>query len=191
MGSPKRLHGAKGLEFPVVFVVGLEEGLLPLARATEQLGGLDEERRLFYVGITRAMDKLYLTRARRRRRAGQIFFAPLSSFVDPLERIVERESVGVARRTRGFGGRRERHGEGTRAPLADASACGDQGDEWEFDQDRPRYLRGERVAHSTFGSGTIVELSGYGPDMKVTVDFDGVGRKKLIVRYAHLARGFP
>ncbi|MCE2397798.1 MAG: UvrD-helicase domain-containing protein [Gemmatimonadetes bacterium] len=185
------LHGAKGLEFPVVFVVGLEEGLLPLARAREQLGGLDEERRLFYVGITRAMDKLYLTHARRRRRAGQISFAPLSSFVDPLDGIVERGSVGVARRPRGLGGRREWHREGTRGSPADSPAYGDQGDEWGFDQDLPGYVKGERVAHSTFGSGTIVELSGYGPDMKVTVDFDGVGRKKLIVRYAQLARGFP
>ena len=63
-------------------------------------------------------------------------------------------------------------------------------DDTGFNQDRPRYLRGERVVHQTFGSGTIVELSGFGRDLKVTVDFDEAGRKKLMVRYAGLERDY-
>ena len=81
------LHSAKGLEFPVVFISGLEEGLFPLMRAYDEPRMLEEERRLFYVGITRAMDRLYMTHARRRRRAGETMYGRLSTFVDPLQGI--------------------------------------------------------------------------------------------------------
>lgn len=184
------LHGAKGLEFPVVFISGMEEGLFPLLRAYDEPRTLEEERRLFYVGITRAMEKLYLTHARRRRRAGETNYGRLSSFVHVLEDDVERETTdlvtgswtGYGRTGEESGGRRS-----SREPPA-RSASMDDGPG--FNQDRPRYVRGERVVHQTFGSGTIVELSGFGRDLKVTVDFDEAGRKKLMVRYAALERDY-
>jgi len=184
------LHSAKGLEFPVVFISGMEEGLFPLMRAYDEPRTLEEERRLFYVGITRAMEKLYLTHARRRRRAGDTTFGRLSSFVRVIEDDVERETTDLIPGSRTghswtgeASGRRSSSGE---SAARSASVDDDPG----FNQDRPRYLRGERVVHQTFGSGTIVELSGFGRDLNVVVDFDEAGRKKLRVRYAALERDY-
>ena len=182
------LHSAKGLEFPVVFISGLEEGLFPLLRSYDEPRLLEEERRLFYVGITRAMERLYMTHARRRRRAGETVFGRLSTFVDVLEDRVETKSTdlvsgawtGYRRRTR------------DPAPREPSRASADPVDaiDSDFNQDRPRYVKGERVAHQTFGSGTIAEISGFGRDLRVTVDFDTAGRKKLLVRYAGLERDY-
>ena len=177
------IHSAKGLEFPVVFISGMEEGLFPLMRAYDEEGLLEEERRLFYVGITRAREKLHLTFARSRRRAGEVLRAGRSTFmevIDGLERArTDRvKSSGWATRTR--------RGPARSAGRWNSPASDDAG----FNQDRPSYVKGERVTHQTFGSGVIVELSGFGPDMKVTVDFDDLGRKKLVVRYAALEKDY-
>ena len=182
------LHSAKGLEFPVVFISGLEEGLFPLLRAYDETRLLEEERRLFYVGITRAMERLYMTHARRRRRAGETMFGRLSTFVDVLEDRVETKSTDlVAGAWTGYGGRGR---EPARQEVSQTP--GDRVDpiDSDFNQDRPRYVKGERVVHQTFGSGTIVEISGFGRDLKVAVDFDAAGRKKLLVRYAGLERDY-
>ncbi len=132
------LHNAKGLEFPVVFVGGLEEGLFPLARAYDSEGELEEERRLFYVGVTRAMDRLYLTHADRRWRAGSASRAEASSFLSELpEGPVEWRRAGHARagrsddRRSGRGGARRRFG---RAPAGRTGGTGRAGDfEWRHD----------------------------------------------------------
>ena len=181
------LHSAKGLEFPVVFISGMEEGLFPLMRAYDEPRTLEEERRLFYVGITRAMERLYLTHARRRRRAGETTFGRLSSFVHVLEGDVEKETTDLVTGSwTGYGRSGDESGGSREFPARSASMDDDPG----FNQDRPRYVRGERVVHQTFGSGMIVELSGFGRDLKVTVDFDEAGRKKLLVRYAGLERDY-
>ena len=184
------LHSAKGLEFPVVFISGMEEGLFPLMRAYDEPRTLEEERRLFYVGITRAMNRLYLTHARRRRRAGDTTFGRLSSFVYVLEDDAERETTDLVAGSRtGRARTGDVPGRRTSSPgytAHSASLDDDPG----FNQDRPRYLKGERVVHRTFGSGTIVGLSGFGRDLRVTVDFDEAGRKKLMVRYAGLERDY-
>lgn len=183
------LHSAKGLEFPSVFISGLEEGLFPLARSYEENRLLEEERRLFYVGVTRAQDKLYLTHAKRRRRAGEVNFSPLSSFVDVLLDDVEQKRTRLARTVP-----RRSMRTGTTSRDGRRRDFGSQGqsqdDDFSFNQDRPSYTKGERVVHQTFGSGVIVALSGFGPDLKVTVDFAQVGRKKLMVRYAQLERDY-
>ena len=177
------LHSSKGLEFPVVFIGGMEEGLFPLGRARDEQHLLEEERRLFYVGLTRARRKVYLTWARSRRRAGDYSVSGPSSFLDALRDRMEFRGSDrtLARPTRGGG----RTGGSRTAGRASAAR-----DEPDFNQDRPNYARGERVVHRTFGSGTIVELSGFGPQLKVTVDFDEVGRRKLLVRYADLERDY-
>ncbi len=174
------VHSAKGLEWSVVVLSGLEDGLFPLSRALETPEGAEEERRLAYVGITRARDRLYLTWARARRRAGQLMPGRASRFLDalPLEQIEERRTGGV------FGGELLRRPPRTawREPAA--------ADVEVESQDTPRYVKGERVRHRHFGSGTIRGLSGYGRDLKVEVAFDneGVGTKHLLVAYAGLER---
>jgi DNA helicase-2/ATP-dependent DNA helicase PcrA len=187
------LHNAKGLEFPVVFISGLEDGLFPLARAYDDPGALEEERRLFYVGITRAEDKLYLTHARQRRRAGEYMFGRLSPFVEAIDDALVEE--GTSRRAKrsfetgfgiGFGKRpgKKRLPEGSLEEWDDASV------EEDMNQDLPRFVKGERVAHPTFGSGTVLEVSGFGPDLKVSVKFDSVGVKRLLARYADLEKDY-
>lgn len=187
------LHNAKGLEFPVVFIAGLEEGLFPLSRAYEDPASLEEERRLFYVGITRAQDQLYLSFARRRRRGGDVVAGVRSPFVDPLEGMLEERRTWRAQNAahRGRGDRQE-IGRGRWMGIGRGM---DEDGGWALEaepeddgQDRPRLVKGERVVHPTFGAGVVVELSGFGADSKVTVDFDDAGRKKLLARYADLSR---
>jgi len=177
------IHSAKGLEFPVVFIAGMEEGLFPLSRAYDDAKSLEEERRLLYVGVTRARDRLYLTHARRRRRAGEVLHGTLSSFLDVLEDSLEHK---VTQRVRWDWADRPVRGRRTERTVPGDGEDAEPG----FNQDRPRYVKGERVLHQTFGSGTIAELSGFGRDLRVTVDFDTAGRKKLLVRYAALERDY-
>ena len=184
------LHSAKGLEFPVVFISGLEEGLFPLLRSYDEPRLLEEERRLFYVGITRAMERLYLTHARRRRRAGETMYGRLSTFVDVLENRLETKSTDLISGAWTGYGRRGRDTTPTEPSRVGSDRAAPVDDGSDFNQDRPRYVKGERVVHQTFGSGTIVEITGFGRDLKVAVDFDGAGRKKLLVRYAGLERDY-
>ncbi len=189
------LHTAKGLEFPIVFVSGLEEGLLPLGAGEEGSEHVEEERRLCYVGVTRAQDRLYLTYARRRRRFGEYSSRELSSFADPILDKVEWAATRPASwAAPGRRGRWRRDGgPAANDGMADRPSGRLGAGEWDdegFDQDRPQFAKGEAVVHQTFGSGTIVELSGFGADLKVVVDFGDAGRKKLLVRYAGLQKDY-
>ena len=194
------LHTAKGLEFPVVFIAGLENGLFPLGRALDDTDTLEEERRLFYVGITRAERKLYLTWARSRRRNGETLPSTVSSFMTPAaETLVEQQgTIRLRASGRSVGGP-------LRVPAARLDWDEDGPRTWrrdparekvvefeEMSQDLPSFALGERVRHRTFGSGTISALGGAGRDAKVTVDFDddSVGRKRLVVAFAGLERDF-
>ena len=189
------LHSAKGLEFPCVFLAGMEEGLFPLSRALELPEELEEERRLFYVGITRAEEKLYLSHATRRWRAGEGVASKPSSFLETIpDRLVEyRRSSRLQDLRRPWRGRR-RYGErayGRKSLDRDhAFLDPDPAGYDDLNQDAPSYRQGERVVHGTFGFGSILEVSGFGPDLRVTVDFDDVGRKKLVARFAGLERAF-
>ena len=193
------LHTAKGLEWPVVVLTGMEHGLFPLARAEEQPDGLEEERRLCYVGLTRAKDKLYLTWARARRRGGELRPGMPSRFLKALPpNIVEERrttslwapdwSATAGRRDGWTGGRwRGRPSADETAPPSRRPAVLPED---EPSQDTPRYVKGERVRHRRFGSGTIRGLSGVGRDLKVSVVFDDaeIGEKQLLVAYAGLER---
>ena len=197
------LHNAKGLEFPVVFVAGLEDGLFPLSSSFDDPSSLEEERRLFYVGITRAERKLFLTHARSRRRAGEVIRCIPSSFLNALDDgpVEVGKTAGLERHLRAIGGYGRSGGHGgsgwrRRRPRSgsDDAPFGrvEPGDglviDYSVAQDAPRFLKGERVRHPRFGSGVIRELSGLGQDLKATIDFDAVGRKKVIVRYANLQK---
>jgi ATP-dependent DNA helicase UvrD/PcrA len=194
------LHTAKGLEWPVVVMSGLEHGLFPLARAEEQPSGLEEERRLCYVGLTRAKDKLYLTWARARRRGGELRPGIASRFLRaiPPGIVEERRTTslwapdwGASGRTGGRVDRRSSGGDwagyGSGVGPSDRPTAGPPE---EASQDSPRYVKGERVRHRRFGSGTIRGLTGTGRDLKVSVAFDDeeVGVKQLLVAYAGLER---
>jgi ATP-dependent DNA helicase UvrD/PcrA len=197
------LHTAKGLEWPVVVLTGLEHGLFPLARAEEQPDGLEEERRLCYVGLTRAKDKLYLTWARARRRGGELRPGIQSRFLRALPPAIveERRTTSLwapdwaggraGRRAGGQAGSwsegRGSEGMGSHRPPARLPA---RPPEEETSQDTPRYVKGERVRHRRFGSGTIQGLTGGGRDLKVSVAFDDaeIGVKQLLVAFAGLER---
>jgi DNA helicase-2/ATP-dependent DNA helicase PcrA len=189
------LHTAKGLEWPVVVLTGMENGLFPLARAEEQIDGLEEERRLCYVGLTRAKDKLYLTWARARRRGGELRPGMASRFLRaiPPGIIDERRTTSLwapawgGARSDGWTGGKAARISGATARPADGSAASPPD---EPSQDSPRYVKGERVRHRRFGSGTIRGLTGTGRDLKVSVAFDDeeVGIKQLLVVYAGLER---
>ena len=192
------VHNAKGLEFPCVFMTGLEDGLFPLARSLEDQPDLEEEeRRLFYVGITRAEDRLSLSWAGNRMRAGRRMVGRCSRFVraiparltggDKIPEPGRRLSAwGSGGRRRGGAGRRAR--EGSRAGGARPRDRAAPVEEEEMNQDLAPLRKGERVLHRTFGSGTVLGVSGYGRDVRVTVDFDSVGRRKLVARIARLER---
>jgi DNA helicase-2/ATP-dependent DNA helicase PcrA len=191
------VHMAKGLEWSVVALAGLEDGLFPLARTAGEPGGLEEERRLCYVGLTRARERLYLSWARTRYRNGRLELAERSRFLDAVPPLVVEErstapawsragrDVGAARSARGRGpggsflGRRSWHVEEPE-PLFDSNES----------QDTPRYVKGERVRHRKFGGGVVRDVSGVGRQFKVTVEFDdaGIGTKQLLVAYAALER---
>lgn len=200
------LHTAKGLEWPVVVLGGMEDGLFPLARAEEQKDGIEEERRLCYVGVTRAKDKLYLSWARARRRGGQLMPGRPSRFLKALppgiieeQRTTSMWGLPVSGRTGGGWGRGEGRGSVAPGGWGGGSRVGSTGSVTsesespppeEASQDTPRYIKGERVRHRRFGGGSIQGLTGSGRDLKVSVLFDDeeVGVKQLLVAYAGLER---
>jgi DNA helicase-2/ATP-dependent DNA helicase PcrA len=176
------VHTAKGLEWPIVVVAGMEDGLFPLSRSLETAAGLEEERRLAYVAVTRAKERVYLTWARARRRAGQLMPGAPSRFVEavPPGIVEERRTSGI------FGGDLYRRPTAAGAPKWAAF----ESEPEMVSQDAPRYVKGERVRHRRFGSGTILGIAGVGRDLKVEVAFDeeDVGTKRLLVAYAGLER---
>ncbi len=165
------LHSAKGLEFPNVFLTGLEEGVFPHSRTLTEPAELEEERRLAYVGITRAIDRLYLTYAARRALFGNTYAYPKSRFLDeiPSLEILESGSVPLPRPS---GGRwrevaiHESAGAGVHMGLK----------------------AGDRVRHPKWGEGSIDSIVGAGGDGLVTIDFPNVGQKMLMLKYAPLEK---
>jgi DNA helicase-2/ATP-dependent DNA helicase PcrA len=185
------LHSAKGLEFPVVMLSGLEEGVLPHFNAGGAPEDLEEERRLLYVGMTRAREELFISHARRRRVAGYYQDQEESRFLSELpaeivnvtqspELFVNERSSGV-RSFFGGGGGGGRGGGGPRGGGARPSSRGPQSNE-AF----PGLKKGRRVRHPSLGEGVVLELDGDGKDGKLTVYFDRVGKRKLVAKYANL-----
>jgi DNA helicase-2/ATP-dependent DNA helicase PcrA len=196
------MHTAKGLEFPMVVIAGLEEGLFPLSRSLEDPERLEEERRLFYVGITRAERTLILSWARTRRRNGELLPSRLSSFVTPeaLRLLVSKQTARLRSTARIFGssgGERRQSWDDDFddtprwRPDPRRESAVEIEDIADVSQDMPAFVAGERVKHARFGSGVIEALSGAGKSAKVTVKFDDdeVGTKKLVVAFAGLERG--
>ncbi len=175
------LHSAKGLEFPVVCITGLEMGLMPLQRSSADLEELEEERRLFYVGMTRAMESLYLTYANRRRRYNSGTFNTPSVFLDeiPVELIEYRSKKRSSRSSGTVKKRRTAREKKLEAYFNNNDDNQARGDE---------FFVGQKVYHETFGKGQILQLEGSGEKMKITVHFfrDDI-TKKLIKKFANLS----
>ena len=169
------LHTAKGLEFDLVFLVGMEEGLFPHKMSMDDLSGLEEERRLAYVGITRAKHKLYLSHAESRRLHGEINLCRPSRFVREipkslieevrLKSTISRPSVGGARL-----------GHGNPSGNLDGSV----------EVPQTNLSLGQRVIHGKFGEGVVLNYEGQGTSARVQVNFDSAGSKWLVLSYAKL-----
>jgi DNA helicase-2/ATP-dependent DNA helicase PcrA len=184
------MHAAKGLEFPTVIIAGLEEGLFPHSRSSEDQEELEEERRLCYVGMTRAQSQLVLTSAARRRVFGEYQSTEPSRFLDEIpSELVERITpVHIPQygsfshshyefRTNPYG----RKGRGGRFREGEAAYAYEN-----EDQSTPNLRPGMRVRHAQFGVGNIVGVEEHNDDLKITVRFNTVGTKKLLAKYAKL-----
>jgi DNA helicase-2/ATP-dependent DNA helicase PcrA len=185
------MHAAKGLEFPVVFIAGMEEGLFPHSRSSEDADELEEERRLFYVGMTRAEHRLFLTGAARRRVFGEYQTTEPSRFVDEVPAtLVER--IAPAFTPAYQGNFAHAHYEFRTNPYGRGGRAG------RFKEDGPKYSYededqssigvrvGMRVKHPQFGVGVVLAVEEHTDDYKVTVRFNSVGQKKLLARFAKL-----
>ena len=168
------LHSSKGLEFPVVFITGLEDGLFPLSRTFNMPKELEEERRLFYVGLTRAMEKVYLSYATNRRKIGIDYIVGFASRF--LTEIPEEYLEKIPFRSALMHKVSKRRGRSTRVKSKRSITT--------FDD----FTVGDFVEHAVFGIGKIMALSGTGENQRVAVVFKGGMKKKLIVKFASLIK---
>jgi len=169
------LHTAKGLEFPMVFLCGMEDGLFPHQRSINDLDGLEEERRLCYVGMTRAMQQLYFTYAEQRRMHGTDSYNSPSRFIQevPPAMIAEvRPRIRVSQQPASMLSERRRGSGWDTGPLIENIAGG--------------MRLGTRVRHGKFGEGVILTVEGQGPHARVQVNFEQQGSKWLMLQYANL-----
>ncbi len=161
-------HSAKGLEYPIVFMVGMEEGIFPHAASSRDESGIEEERRLCYVGMTRAMEKLTLTCAAERHRFGSRTSSPPSRFLNEIPNAALVESA--------------------RASF-DAGPESDYSYDQSVPDDGVSISVGLRVRHPVFGFGTVAGVIGSGPGQKLRIQFDRAGLKTVMLRYANLELG--
>ena len=174
------LHTAKGLEFPVVFLTALEDGVFPHLRALGDSKELEEERRLAYVGITRARERLFLSRATVRTSWGQPAYNPPSRFLDELPGDAV-HWTGVDPKPSAAYGSAQRRVAAT--GLSTGGLRGGVGNRQVISVDV-----GDRVSHDAFGLGTVVEINGVGDKAQATVDFGSGGTKRLVLRYAPVVK---
>jgi ATP-dependent DNA helicase UvrD/PcrA len=164
------LHNAKGLEFGVVFIIGLEDGVFPHYRSMGEPAQLEEERRLMYVGVTRAQERLYLTHAWSRTLFGSTSFNPPSRFLGEIPSELLR-AIDEAEFAGGSGG--------SVSPIRDAV---------HGVRELPQVSAGDTVEHDKWGEGVVLAVSGSGTEAEVTVRFDDAGEKRLLLAYAPLKR---
>jgi len=206
------LHSAKGLEFPVVFIIGVEEGVFPHSRALTEPDEMEEERRLAYVGITRSMRRLFISHAWSRMLFGNTQYNPPSRFLDEIPSELVEQTGNVTGRSsygrqsyrrrdqRGYDDpppyrRRGRDGSGTDVATSDAhrdriveSAMRSRDTPQPSNSQDLGLKVGDDVAHPAFGEGVIIDISGTGDKAEAVVNFAGVGQKHLALAWAPLKR---
>ncbi|HJF29678.1 MAG TPA: DNA helicase PcrA [Ligilactobacillus saerimneri] len=180
------LHAAKGLEFPVVFLIGMEEGIFPLGRATEDDGELEEERRLAYVGITRAEKELYLTNAQSRMLYGRRQINPASRFITEIDTDVLVSEGHKASEIARPAGRRDYPFDRYRKKTSfqpnqriENKGTGAEKQAWKI---------GDQVKHKAWGTGTIIKVTGQGEGMELDIAFPSQGIKRLLASFAPITR---
>ena len=170
------VHSSKGLEFPTVFVTGLEEDIFPLAKRFQSEASLEEERRLFYVAVTRAQKRVYLTHARSRYRFGEVAYQNRSRFIDEIDPEWIGEDDGGAGKRANRKSKKEMYYE-----------YFENVDYLDFSRSKNVNLKvGSRVMHEKFGLGKIAQVVGAGENQKVTVIFEGNNIKQLMLKFAKL-----
>lgn len=181
------LHAAKGLEFPVVYLIGLEEGIFPLSRAAAESDELEEERRLAYVGITRAQKRLFMTNAFSRMLYGRVQRNPESRFIDEIDasliHSLNQQSGGQKQETLKTPFDRRTASatattyqpRGTKSTVSTVSGTG---------AEKVRWQSGDKVSHKKWGIGTVVKVSGTGEDTELDIAFPKEGVKRLLAAFA-------
>ncbi len=180
------LHAAKGLEFPVVFLMGMEEGIFPLGRAAADDSELEEERRLAYVGITRAQEKLYITNAFSRMLYGRRQNNPESRFVNEIDSdLIQSENQGLDSinktpfdsKTSSYNSKRAKY-KSYRQPVNKVEKPKETG------ANKQAWTIGDKVTHKAWGTGTVVKITGTGEDMELDIAFPDKGLKRLLAAFA-------
>ena len=196
------LHIAKGLEFPVVFIVGMEDGIFPHFRSMTDTNELEEERRLAYVGITRAQQRLYLTHAWSRTLFGQTNYNPPSRFLGEIPEVLvhARESELRAQRTSRYARTGRQQGSGANGGGYTVVGLPGKGEvavqpDWTppavpgvTRREVPSIVAGDTVQHERWGEGVVVATSGYGEDAEATIRFGEVGEKRVLLSYAPITK---
>ncbi|TPR14522.1 DNA helicase PcrA [Apilactobacillus timberlakei] len=185
------LHAAKGLEFPVIFLMGMEDGIFPLSRSLEKEDELEEERRLAYVGITRAQKKLYITNAFSRMLYGRRQTNPESRFIDEIsDNLIHSENdfsknnslrtpfdSARSRRSQNFATQRSYHQPTQKVQKPKGSGA-----------DKKSWNIGDKVQHKTWGTGTVVKVNGTGEDTELDIAFPDQGLKRLLAAFAPIQK---
>ncbi len=170
------IHSAKGLEFPIVFVTGCEEDIFPLSNRFSTEATVEEERRLFYVAVTRAKQKVYISHARSRYRFGEVAYQSRSRFIDELEPETFTEvNGGIGRKSSNRKSKKEMYYE-----------YFENVDYEDFNQDNRTLRPGSKVMHDKFGLGRVTQVTGSGDMQKATVIFEGNNVKQLMLKFAKL-----
>ncbi|WP_302328578.1 DNA helicase PcrA [Salirhabdus salicampi] len=178
------LHSAKGLEFPVVFLIGMEETIFPHNRSLQDEEEMEEERRLAYVGITRAEQKLYLTHAKMRTLYGRTNMNPISRFIEeiPSELIDREEEANPFVGFQSNSSNQSSVGQSKRKPqrLQKKKSTGGESIDW---------APGDKVQHKKWGEGTVVKVQSSGDDMELDIAFPNIGIKRLLAKFAPISKG--
>jgi len=194
------LHSSKGLEFPYVIITGMEQGLFPSQRKDEDKDNVEEERRLFYVGLTRAMYALNLTYSKKRLRFGDYQYNAPSQFLKEIDNtlVIWPDFKNLSQPRTTFGNQFGNQFGGNKSPFSNYnqtnksynySQVRDNDDNYsQVVADVPDFKNGQRVKHNSFGNGTITGFIGVGEQKKVYVRFDDFGKKTLMLKFAKLAK---
>ena len=180
------IHSAKGLEFPVVFIAGLEEELFPSMRSYDDEEDIEEERRLCYVAITRAKEKLYMSRALSRFKYGARIPCEESRFMREVPREYAEDASGMMMRARNTLERNNIVSVTPEFKMMKHSTASKE--KHQPAMDAYDYRAGDRVRHRKFGDGTVVSSQAFGNDAIVVIDFDAAGTKRLMAAFAKLTR---
>jgi DNA helicase-2/ATP-dependent DNA helicase PcrA len=174
-------HSSKGLEYPVVFITGLEDGIFPLMSSMQSYEEMEEERRLFYVAITRAMQKLYMTYALQRYRFGSMSYQLMSRFLKEIDttKLTYNKRTGLKLKQKIV----QHEGSSIRYEYYEGK---DNDVLEEMFGEESGIKKGSVVFHNNFGKGKVIELTGRGESRKAQIHFDKVGIKNIILKYANL-----